>query len=82
MRNKDDDFPEHWYIAGTLATEIAEDSTQVAKLRSAMERVDHKRRKVAQRQLWLFNNFSFMFLFSYVLDEQPKSVSICGMFWK
>lgn len=33
-------------IAGTLATEIAEDSLQVAKLRSALESVDHKRRKV------------------------------------
>ncbi|KAL3524915.1 hypothetical protein ACH5RR_013287, partial [Cinchona calisaya] len=32
-------------IAGTLATEIAEDSAQVAKLRSALESVDHKRRK-------------------------------------
>ncbi|KAI5669764.1 hypothetical protein M9H77_19617 [Catharanthus roseus] len=34
-------------IAGTLATEVAEDSAQVAKLRSALESVDHKRRKVA-----------------------------------
>lgn len=33
-------------IAGTLATEVAEDSLQVAKLRSALESVDHKRRKV------------------------------------
>lgn len=33
-------------IAGTLATEAAEDSAQVAKLRSALESVDHKRRKV------------------------------------
>lgn len=33
-------------IAGTLATEVAEDSAQVAKLRSALESVDHKRRKV------------------------------------
>ncbi|KAI8024804.1 hypothetical protein LOK49_LG02G02660 [Camellia lanceoleosa] len=32
-------------IAGTLATEEAEDSTQVAKLRSALESIDHKRRK-------------------------------------
>ncbi|KAF8404705.1 hypothetical protein HHK36_009593 [Tetracentron sinense] len=32
-------------IAGTLATEEAEDSAQVAKLRSALESVDHKRRK-------------------------------------
>lgn len=37
-----------WYqdIAGTLATEEAEDAAQVAKLRSALESVDHKRRKV------------------------------------
>ncbi|CAK9158055.1 unnamed protein product [Ilex paraguariensis] len=34
-------------IAGTLATEVAEDLAQVAKLRSALESVDHKRRKVA-----------------------------------
>ncbi|RDX77860.1 Kinesin-like protein KIN-14A, partial [Mucuna pruriens] len=33
-------------IAGTLATEEAEDTAQVAKLRSALESVDHKRRKV------------------------------------
>ena len=36
----------HKDIAGTLATEAAEDSAQVAKLRSALESVDHKRRKV------------------------------------
>ncbi|KAL3527541.1 hypothetical protein ACH5RR_012197, partial [Cinchona calisaya] len=36
-------------IAGTLATEIAEDSAQVAKLRSALESVDHKRRKILQQ---------------------------------
>lgn len=38
----------HFYqdIAGTLATEEAGDATQVAKLRSALESVDHKRRKV------------------------------------
>ena len=33
-------------ISGTLATEEAEDAAQVAKLRSALESVDHKRRKV------------------------------------
>jgi hypothetical protein len=33
-------------IAGTLATEEAEDAAQVSKLRSALESVDHKRRKV------------------------------------
>lgn len=33
-------------IVGTLATEEAEDAAQVAKLRSALESVDHKRRKV------------------------------------
>jgi len=33
-------------IAGTLATEEAEDAAQAAKLRSALESVDHKRRKV------------------------------------
>jgi len=33
-------------IASTLATEEAEDAAQVAKLRSALESVDHKRRKV------------------------------------
>ncbi|KAI7750175.1 hypothetical protein M8C21_019309, partial [Ambrosia artemisiifolia] len=32
-------------IAGTLATEAAEDATQVAKLCSALESVDHMRRK-------------------------------------
>lgn len=36
-------------IAGTLAMEVAEDSTQVAKLRSALESVDHKRRKILQQ---------------------------------
>lgn len=36
-------------IAGTLAMEIAEDSAQVAKLRSALESVDHKRRKILQQ---------------------------------
>lgn len=42
-------------IAGTLATEFAEDSAQVAKLRSALESVDHKRRKVANcRKLYIF----------------------------
>ncbi|KAL9258554.1 Kinesin-like protein [Drosera capensis] len=33
-------------IAGTLAMELAEDAAQVAKLRSALESVDHKRRKI------------------------------------
>ncbi|KAM6577623.1 hypothetical protein CsatB_029460 [Cannabis sativa] len=36
-------------IAGTLATEEAEDAPQVAKLRSALESVDHKRRKILQQ---------------------------------
>ncbi|KAK9284193.1 hypothetical protein L1049_023362 [Liquidambar formosana] len=36
-------------IAGTLAMEEAEDSAQVAKLRSALESVDHKRRKILQQ---------------------------------
>ncbi|KAB1201915.1 Kinesin-like protein KCA1 [Morella rubra] len=36
-------------IAGTLATEEAEDAAQVAKLRSALESVDHKRRKLLQQ---------------------------------
>ncbi|KMT09267.1 hypothetical protein BVRB_6g133670 [Beta vulgaris subsp. vulgaris] len=36
-------------IAGTLAMEMAEDPTQVAKLRSALESVDHKRRKILQQ---------------------------------
>uniref|UniRef100_A0A7N0T783 Kinesin motor domain-containing protein n=1 Tax=Kalanchoe fedtschenkoi TaxID=63787 RepID=A0A7N0T783_KALFE len=36
-------------IAGTLAMEEAEDSPQVAKLRSALESVDHKRRKLLQQ---------------------------------
>ncbi|KAL9328564.1 hypothetical protein ACSQ67_003567 [Phaseolus vulgaris] len=36
-------------IASTLATEEAEDATQVAKLRSALESVDHKRRKILQQ---------------------------------
>ncbi|KAF9678191.1 hypothetical protein SADUNF_Sadunf07G0009400 [Salix dunnii] len=36
-------------IAGTLATEVAEDAAQVAKLRSALESVDHKRRKILQQ---------------------------------
>ncbi|KAI7993226.1 APETALA2-like protein 1 [Camellia lanceoleosa] len=38
--------PNYEDIAGTLATEEAEDSAQLAKLRSALESVDHKRRKV------------------------------------
>ncbi|KAF3505576.1 hypothetical protein F2Q69_00004676 [Brassica cretica] len=36
-------------IAGTLASEEAEDAGQVAKLRSALESVDHKRRKILQQ---------------------------------
>ncbi|XP_051114176.1 kinesin-like protein KIN-14B [Andrographis paniculata] len=36
-------------IVGTLATESAEDAAQVAKLRSALESVDHKRRKILQQ---------------------------------
>ncbi|XP_042496457.1 kinesin-like protein KIN-14B [Macadamia integrifolia] len=36
-------------IAGTLATEEAEDSPQVAKLRTALESVDHKRRKILEQ---------------------------------
>lgn len=36
-------------IAGTLAMEVAEDSAQVAKLRSALESVNHKRRKILQQ---------------------------------
>ncbi|KAL3031637.1 hypothetical protein AAZX31_02G039300 [Glycine max] len=36
-------------ISGTLATEEAEDAAQVAKLRSALESVDHKRRKILQQ---------------------------------
>jgi hypothetical protein len=33
-------------IAGTLATEDAPDQANVTKLRSALESVDHKRKKV------------------------------------
>ncbi|XP_021728175.1 kinesin-like protein KIN-14B [Chenopodium quinoa] len=36
-------------IAGTLAMEAAEDPATVAKLRSALESVDHKRRKILQQ---------------------------------
>ncbi|KAK7407201.1 hypothetical protein VNO78_08913 [Psophocarpus tetragonolobus] len=36
-------------IAGTLATEEAVDAAQVTKLRSALESVDHKRRKILQQ---------------------------------
>lgn len=36
-------------IAGTLATEDAEGASQVSKLRSALESVDHRRRKVLQQ---------------------------------
>nr|XP_043638711.1 kinesin-like protein KIN-14B isoform X2 [Erigeron canadensis] len=36
-------------IAGTLAAEAADDSSQVGKLRSALESVDHKRRKILQQ---------------------------------
>ncbi|CAE6094382.1 unnamed protein product [Arabidopsis arenosa] len=36
-------------IAGTLASEEAEDAGQVSKLRSALESVDHKRRKILQQ---------------------------------
>ncbi|XP_057530999.1 kinesin-like protein KIN-14B [Amaranthus tricolor] len=36
-------------IAGTLSMEMAEDPAQVAKLRSALESVDHKRRKILQQ---------------------------------
>lgn len=34
-------------VAATLATEEAEDTDQVTKLRSALESVEHKRRKVS-----------------------------------
>lgn len=43
-------------IAGTLATEEAEDAAQVAKLRSALESVDHKRRKVLSFTLGMEQN--------------------------
>ncbi len=33
-------------VAATLATEEAEDASQMTKLRSALESVEHKRRKV------------------------------------
>ncbi|KAE9613327.1 putative minus-end-directed kinesin ATPase [Lupinus albus] len=36
-------------IAGTLSTEDADNAAQVAKLRSALESVDHKRRKILQQ---------------------------------
>nr|AMS24254.1 kinesin 14-V protein [Marsilea vestita] len=36
-------------VAATLATEEAEDPGQIAKLRSALESVEHKRRKVLQQ---------------------------------
>ncbi|XP_065017669.1 kinesin-like protein KIN-14L isoform X2 [Musa acuminata AAA Group] len=36
-------------IAGTLATEEAEDLAHVSKLRSALESVDHKRKKILQQ---------------------------------
>ncbi|XP_062233292.1 kinesin-like protein KIN-14L [Phragmites australis] len=36
-------------IAGTLATEEADDYAHVSKLRSALESVDHKRRKIMQQ---------------------------------
>lgn len=36
-------------IAGTLATEEAGDMAQVSKLRSALESVDHKRRKILEQ---------------------------------
>ncbi|KAG6427641.1 hypothetical protein SASPL_111887 [Salvia splendens] len=49
-------------ISGTLATEAAEDSAQVAKLRSALESVDHKRRKVCIIARWI--SFSWLPHFS------------------
>ncbi|KAJ8765715.1 hypothetical protein K2173_014837 [Erythroxylum novogranatense] len=36
-------------IAGTLATEEVGDATQVSKLRSALESVDHRRRKILEQ---------------------------------
>ncbi|XP_065873020.1 kinesin-like protein KIN-14B isoform X2 [Euphorbia lathyris] len=36
-------------IAGTIATEVAEDAAQVGKLRSALESVDHKRRRILEQ---------------------------------
>ncbi|CAL0311857.1 unnamed protein product [Lupinus luteus] len=36
-------------IAGTLSTEDTDNAAQVAKLRSALESVDHKRRKILQQ---------------------------------
>lgn len=50
-------------IAGTLATEDAEDASQVSKLRSALESVDHRRRKVGHFHLATVFVFSAFFLF-------------------
>ncbi|CAL1354831.1 unnamed protein product [Linum trigynum] len=36
-------------IAGTLETEEAEDTTQVAKLRSALESIDHKEERFCRK---------------------------------
>jgi hypothetical protein len=55
-------------IAGTLATEEADDPAHVSKLRSALESVDHKRRKVAS---WITALFSFFHL-SVAIDRYVK----------
>lgn len=60
-------------IAGTLAMEEAEDAAQVTKLRSALESVDHKRRKVLHNLIDLDvvgtlstrNNFYFTLLYTW-----------------
>ena len=64
-------------IAGTLATEEAEDAAQVAKLRSALESVDHKRRKVLDFAQLLFFCApviprNFLYCISYSQHMKPR----------
>lgn len=60
-------------IAGTLATEQAEDPAQVAKLRSALESVDHKRRKVV---IFVPETTSFLLFLTHL--ARPKGPTPMG----
>lgn len=60
-------------IAGTLATEIPEDSAHAAKLRSALESVDHKRRKV----FILLNSFLVISNLLFMIKTEVLVYSVC-----
>ncbi|XP_022977546.1 kinesin-like protein KIN-14A [Cucurbita maxima] len=60
-------------IAGTLAMEEAEDAAQVTKLRSALESVDHKRRKILQQ---MKNDIALLMLEDGGLPIQNPSTAV------